>query len=176
MAAATASMKNETVPWWLVLLEGIALLILGFLFLSSPAKTAIVVTQVLGIYWLIAGIFKIIAIFIDSSMWGLKLFAGVLGIIAGLIVLDNTFIAPLVVGSVLVIVLGIEGIIFGVVGVVQAFKGAGWGAGILGIVSIIFGALLLANLWAFTFSLPWALGILGIAGGIAAIIMAFKLK
>lgn len=176
MAAATASMKDQSVPWWLVLLEGIALLILGFLFISSPAKTAIVVTQVLGIYWLIAGIFKIISIFIDSSMWGLKLFAGILGIIAGLIVLDNTFIAPMVVGATLVIILGVEGIIFGAVGLWQAFKGAGWGAGILGIISILFGILLLANLWAFTFSLPWALGLLAIVGGIAAIIMAFKLK
>lgn len=174
MTATT--MEQKTLPWWLVLIEGVALLILGFLFITSPAKTSLIATQALGIYWLIAGIFKIIAIFMDSSMWGLKLFAGVLGIIAGLIVLDHTFLAPLVVGNVLVIVLGIQGIILGAVGLFQAFKGAGWGAGILGVISILFGIFLLANLWAFTFSLPWAIGLLAIVGGIAAIVMAFKLK
>jgi uncharacterized membrane protein HdeD (DUF308 family) len=81
-----------------------------------------------------------------------------------------------VVGNALIIVLGIEGIIIGLVSIVQAFKGAGWGAGILGAISILIGIILLANIWLFTFSLPWVLGILAIIGGIVAIIAAFKLK
>ena len=56
------------------------------------------------------------------------------------------------------------------------FKGAGWGVGILGAISILFGILLLANYMKFTISLPWAVGILAIVGGIAAIVMAFRLK
>jgi uncharacterized membrane protein HdeD (DUF308 family) len=175
-ATATTSTQEASVPWWLVLIEGIALLILGIMFITNPGSTTLIAVRILGIYWLIAGIFKIISIFIDSTMWGWKLFAGVLGIIAGIIVLDHPMMAPLAVGATLIIILGIEGIIMGVVGIVQAFRGAGWGAGILGIVSLLFGMLLLANVWAFTFSLPWALGILSIVGGIAAIVMAFRLR
>jgi uncharacterized membrane protein HdeD (DUF308 family) len=164
------------VPWWLVLLEGIALVILGILWLGTPAQTSIVLIQVLGIYWLIGGIFKIIAIFLDSSLWGWKLLAGVLGILAGLVVLNHPFWSPLVVFGTLVIVLGIQGIIYGAVGLYQAFKGAGWGTGILGGLSIIFGIYLLFNIGASTLVVPWVLSIFAIVGGIMSIIVAFRLR
>jgi uncharacterized membrane protein HdeD (DUF308 family) len=178
MTTTTTPMKNEPglIPWWLVLLEGISLVILGLFFLSSPAQTAVIAVQVLGIYWLIAGIFRIISIFIDSSMWGLKLFAGILGIIAGILVLNHPIISTIILAKTIILILGIEGIIFGVIGIVQAFRGAGLGAGILGVVSLLFGALLLANSWGFALSLPWAIGLLAIVGGIASIIAAFRMK
>lgn len=168
--------EGTGIPWWLILIEGVALILLGVLLISNTAVTTVVLVQLIGIYWLIAGIFKIISIFQDNAMWGWKLFAGILGIIAGIIVIRHPLWAPVVAGAALVIVLGIEGIIIGVVGLVQAFKGAGWGAGILGVVSILIGILLLANVWLFTFSLPWVIGILAIIGGIIAIVAAFRLK
>ena len=164
------------VPWWLVLIEGIALVIMGLLLLANPAQTAVILVQVVGLYWLIGGIFKIVSMFLDSSMWGWKLAAGIIGVLAGIIVLNHPLWSPLVVGGTLVIILGIQGIIFGVVGLMEAFKGAGWGAGVLGVVSILFGILFLFNVWAFTFSLPWAIGILALVGGVVAIVGAFKLK
>lgn len=176
MSTTAAKMEKSTLPWWLVLMEGIALLILGFFFLSSPAKTATFVTTVLGVYWLIEGIFRIISIFMDSSMWGLKLFSGLLGIVAGVLVLNHPLISPLVVGATVVIILGVQGIIMGVVGIIAAFKGGGWGAAILGVVSLLFGIFLLTNLWVFTFSLPWAIGLLAIVGGVLAIVAAFRMR
>mgnify|MGYP001825814436 FL=1 len=177
MTATTAEQTEGTqVPWWLVLIEGIALIILGLLLLANPAKTSVIVIQVLGIYWLSVGIIKIVSIFIDSSMWGWKLFAGIVGILAGILILQHPLYAPLLVGAALVIILGIQGLIMGIVGLIQAFQGAGWGVGILGVVSILIGILLLANLWLFTFSLPWVIGILAIVGGIIAIIAAFRVK
>jgi uncharacterized membrane protein HdeD (DUF308 family) len=175
-AQAARPAEPAMVPWWLVLLEGIALVILGILWLGTPAKTSIVLIQVLGIYWLIGGLFKIIAIFLDSSLWGWKLLAGVLGILAGLVVLNHPFWSPLVVFGTLVIILGIQGIIYGVVGLYQAFKGAGWGTGILGGLSVIFGIYLLFNIGASTLVVPWVLSIFAIVGGIMSIIVAFRLR
>ncbi len=177
MAAASVSAKEtNAVPWWLVLIEGIALILLGIFLLTSPGATTLVLVQFLGIYWLVAGIFKIVSMFLDHSMWGWKLFAGILGIIAGIIVLQHPIWSPLVVGSTLVILLGIQGIIYGGIGLWQAFKGAGWGTGILAVLSIIFGIYLLANIGQATLVLPWVVGILAIVGGIAAIVLAFRLK
>ena len=65
MATRTAAQQTPSVPWWLVLLQGIALLILGALLLTNPAMTTIVLIQFLGIYWLVKGIFEIVSIFID---------------------------------------------------------------------------------------------------------------
>ena len=176
----TTNMVSEAeaagVPWWMVLIEGIALIILGLLMLSSPGMTTVILIQFVGIYWLIAGIFKIVSIFMDSSGWGWKLAGGILGIIAGIIVIQHPIWSPFVVGSALVIILGIQGLIIGVIGVIQGFKGAGWGAGILGAVSILFGLLFLFNVGGFTLALPWTIGILALIGGVLAIISAFRLK
>jgi uncharacterized membrane protein HdeD (DUF308 family) len=176
----TTTMVNQAdtagVPWWLVLIEGIALIVMGLLLLASPGMTTLILVQFIGIYWLVAGIFKIVSIFLDSSGWGWKLAGGMLGILAGLIVLQHPLWSPLVIGNVLVIILGIQGIIVGVVGLIQAFKGAGWGSGILGVISILFGLLFLFNVWTFTFSLPWAIGLLALVGGVLAIVAAFRLK
>jgi uncharacterized membrane protein HdeD (DUF308 family) len=174
--AQVSRADSQGVPWWLVLLEGISLIILGILLLLKPGMTTIVFIQFLGIYWLVAGLFKIISIFLDSSMWGWKLFAGILGIIAGIIVLRHPVWSPFVVGATLIIILGIQGIIYGGIGLFQAFKGAGWGVGILGAVSIVFGIYLLANLQAATLVLPWVVGVLAIVGGIAAIVVAFRIR
>jgi uncharacterized membrane protein HdeD (DUF308 family) len=176
MSAASVASSEPQVPWWLVLLEGIALLILGILLLANTGMTTVILVQFLGIYWLIAGIFRIISIFLDSSMWGWKLFAGILGIVAGIIVVQHPVWSPLVIGATLVIILGIQGLINGGISIYQAFKGAGWGVGLLGALSVLFGILLLANVWMFAFSLPWVIGILSIIGGIAAIVMAFRLR
>lgn len=176
MTAEAVERGRADFPWWLVLIEGIALVILGILLVIKPGMASLIFVQFLGIYWLIAGIFRIISIFLDRSMWGWKLFAGILGILAGIFVLQYPVWSPVVILSTMVIILGIQGIIYGGIGLFQAFKGAGWGAGILGAVSIAFGIYLLANIGAATLALPWVMGILAIVGGVAAIVMAFRLK
>jgi uncharacterized membrane protein HdeD (DUF308 family) len=171
-------MKEEgfAMPWWLLLLEGIVVLVLGVLLITNPAATTAVLVQVLGIYWLIAGIFRIISIFLDSEMWGWKLFIGVVGILAGVLILQHPIWSTALVPATLVIILGINGLIMGVVELFMAFKGGGWGAGILGVLSILFGIFLMFNPLAGAVALAIVLGIFGIIGGIASIIMAFRIK
>ncbi len=176
MTAASMSRPGPDVPWWLVLLEGIALVILGILLFASPGMTTLILVQFLGVYWFVAGIFKLISIFLDSSMWGWKLLAGILGIIAGVIVIRHPLWSPFVVGTTLVIILGIEGLIMGGVSVYQAFKGAGWGTGLLGALSIVFGLILLVNALLFAVTLPWVIGGFAIVGGLIAIVISFRLK
>ena len=140
--------------------------------------TSVFLVTVLGFYWLIRGIFSLIQIFIGNTgiHWGWLLFGGILGILAGLVVLRHPLYATILVGSVLVIIVAIDGIIMGIVGLVQAFSGAGWGAGILGVLSIIIGAILLVNVWAATAVLPYVLAAFMIVGGIAAIVFSFRLR
>jgi uncharacterized membrane protein HdeD (DUF308 family) len=57
----------------------------------------------------------------------------------------------------------------------QGFSGAGWGTGILGILSIIFGLILIVNPFVAAVGLVLLLAGLAIVGGIAAIIFAFRL-
>ena len=176
MSNALNAPKVKLTPWWLVLIEGILLIILGIFLLTNPASTFVTIIWVLGLYWLVSGIFNIIKIFFDSSMWGWKIFAGIVGIIAGWFLLQNPIAGSVAVSATTVILLGLFGIFIGIVNLIQAFKGAGWGTGILGVISIILGFILLANRFVFTFSLPWTLGILGIIGGIIAIFNSFRIR
>lgn len=168
--------EKAPIPWWLLLVEGIAAVIVGVLLLMNPAKMSVLLIQVLAIYWLLKGIVAIISIFVDSTAWGWKLFVGIVGIIAGYVLIQHPIGGTLTVAVAFTVVLGIQGIIIGIVELIQAFQGGGWGIGILGALSVIIGIWLLANAWAAAAVLPWVLGILAIIGGIFAIIMAFKLK
>ena len=172
----SAAVQERELPWWLVLIEGISLVILGLFLLSKPGMTSVIVVQFLGIYWFISGIFKIISIFVDSELWGWKLFAGIVGIIAGIVVIQHPLWSTAVVGNTLIVLLGIGGIIMGGVSIYQGYKGAGLTTGILGVISLIMGIVLLLNAWAFTISLPWVLGIFALVGGVATIVAAFRLR
>jgi uncharacterized membrane protein HdeD (DUF308 family) len=176
MATTTASASPSPIPWWLVLIQGIAALVIGFFLLTSPAMTTAVLVTFLGLYWFISGIFGIVNIFIDKTAWGWKLFSGILGIIAGVVILQHPLWSTVLVPATLVLLLGIQGIIIGVINLVQAFQGGGWGIGILGVLSILLGFFLAFNPLAGALALPLVLGIFGVIGGIAAIIMAFRLR
>ena len=174
--AVGTSMEESNVPWWLVLLEGIAAIILGALLITNTGRTTVVLIQLLGIYWLLKGIFSIIAIFIDSSQWGWKLFVGILGIAAGILVIGSPIWSTAIVTLTLVLILGINGIIIGIVEIIQAFQGGGWGIGLLGLLSIILGTLLIVHRWSAAAALPWALAIFLLIGGVVAIVAAFRMK
>jgi uncharacterized membrane protein HdeD (DUF308 family) len=177
MSTETVSPFEEVqTPWWLILVEGIVLILTGILFLTYPGISDMVAVRILGLYWLIAGIFKIVGIFIDSARWGWKLIFGVIGIIAGILVLQEPVGMTLIVGNSLIIILGIMGLMMGIVSIIQAVQGAGWGTGLLGVLSIIFGFVLLANSMELTFSLPGTLGILAIIGGLITLFAAFQVR
>jgi uncharacterized membrane protein HdeD (DUF308 family) len=167
---------DTTYPWWLVLLEGIFAAIFGFLLLIAPGSTLVFLVQILGFYLLIYGIFRIVSMFIDSSLWGLKLAVGILGIIAGIAVLEHPLWSAIAVPTYLVYIIGFLAILQGIVGLIQAFRGGGWGAGILGILAIIFGIILVLNPLIGVVALPFLLGGFMLAGGIAAVIASFNLR
>ena len=178
MTSETASVEAQAgeQPWWLVLLEGIALIIVGILLLVSTQKTLVILVQFIGIYWLIKGIFNIISIFVDHTAWGWKLFIGIVGIMAGLVILQHPLWSAVLVPSVTVWILGIYGIFAGIAGIIRAFQGAGWGVGVLGAVGIVLGIFLLANTIVSAVLLVFMTAIVAIIGGVAAIFAAFRLR
>jgi uncharacterized membrane protein HdeD (DUF308 family) len=170
------AMGRSTIPWWLVLIQGIAAIIIGILLLTNPAATTVIIIQMLGIYWLIAGIFGIVAIFIDRSGWGWKLFSGIIGILAGIAIIQHPWWSAVLVPTTLVLVMGIFGVIIGITNLIQAFRGGGLGIGILGAVSILIGLWLAFNPLAGALALPFVVGIFAVAGGISALIAAFRMR
>ena len=176
MSTSALDFETQEFPWWIPLLQGIASVVFGLLLLFVREEFLSLIVILLGLYWLISGLFHIISIFIDSSAWGWKLFIGILGILAGLIVIQHPLWGSIFLPALAAILLGIQGLIVGVISLIFAFKGGGWGSGILGVVSIIIGLLLLFNAAVAGQLLVILLGVVMIIGGIAAIIFAFRMK
>lgn len=168
--------QAKLVPWWVMLIEGIAAIIIGILLLINPGITMVVLVQFLGFYWLFVGIIDIVRMFLDTSMWGWKLFSGIIGILAGITIIQYPLWSSLLVPTVMVWIFGFIGIVIGIIGLIQAFQGAGWGAGILGVLSIIFGVLFLTHALGASFALPFIFGILAIVGGLASLVTAFQMR
>ncbi len=179
MATKTATvLEVQGFPWWVVLVEGIFALIFGILLITAPVSASLFLVTVLGFYWLIRGIFSIIEIFLPNrtTHWGWLLFMGILGIAAGMVVLRNLVGATLVVATFVVVFLAVDGLIMGILGLIRAFTGGGWGPGIMGILTIIIGIFLLINVFSAVQALPIVLGAFMIVGGIVAIFYSFRIR
>lgn len=187
MSAATAapsatSFENKGRPWWMMLIEGIALTIIGAVLLWAPAKTAaatwVLIVTFLGIWWIVRGILDIVSIFIDKSAWGWKLFMGIISLIAGGYIVMYPIAAAVVVPQVFALVLGIWGLVQGIVMLMLAFRGGGWGPGILGVLAILFGIFLIGNYGDFGMALAfvWAAAVLALVGGIVIIVQSLRTR
>jgi uncharacterized membrane protein HdeD (DUF308 family) len=115
-----AGSRGEALPWGLVLVEGIVVALFGLILLVAPGASLFFLVLLLGIYLFIAGIFRIIGIFLDSSSWGWKLAAGILCLIAGLVVLSNPLLSTTLTSTGLVIFVGFLVMLQGAAGLVVA--------------------------------------------------------
>jgi uncharacterized membrane protein HdeD (DUF308 family) len=167
--------QDTLVPWWLVLLEGIASLVIGGYLLFRPAETTIILVQLLGIYWLFTGIFTLVALVMDrtDALW--KLFSGLIGVLAGIAVLSAPLISALIVPTTMVLIIAILGICFGFISLFWSLK-LGIGHAIAGVLSIIFGAAIIVAPVIGILMLVYLIGILSVIGGLGAVAMAFKMK
>ncbi len=163
-------------PWWALLIQGIAALVIGLLLLAYPARTTVTLIYFVGWWWLISGIFDLISLFWSRVMWGWKVFSGILGIIAGAYIVEHVLLGTAIVLGTVTLLLGINGMIIGVIDIVKAFQGAGWGKGLLGVLSFVLGAVIAFRFAEFAVVLPWVWGILGVGFGLAAIIMSFRVR
>jgi uncharacterized membrane protein HdeD (DUF308 family) len=163
-------------PWWLLLIQGIIALILGSFLIVYPIKTLSVIIWFLGFYWFFSGMVTLFTAFVDSRDRGWKILLGILGIILGLLILAYPLYSTLVVPFVFTVMVGVFALVYGFIALYGGFTGKGWGVGILGLLSIFFGILILANPVAATIAVPFVFGIFGIVFGFAAIVGSFFLR
>ena len=171
------SIADDLAPMkWLIVIQGVAGIILGLLLLTAPGISSLVLVQFLALYWLVSGIIGLVSLIWDRTQWGWKVFGGVLGVVAGTAVLRHPMYATVLVGATLVVFMGILALVFGVMNLVRAFSaGGGWGMGLLGALDVIIGFFLIVNPLAGAAALPIVLGAFILFGGIASIIMAWRM-
>jgi len=176
MATAIAH-KDQSSVWWVFLLEGIASLIFGGLLIVHPAATLVALVIFLGFYWLFVGVLELVRVFVDRSVpWYWSLLIGVLGIVAGIIVLNHPIFAAIVLPTAIVVWLGVLGLVIGVFAIIGGFTGGGIGSFIFGVINFVIGLILLGSPMVAALAVPLVFGILLLIQGVVLIIWAFRVK
>ncbi|MGY8667840.1 HdeD family acid-resistance protein [Bradyrhizobium sp. UFLA05-109] len=174
-------MRSLADNWWLLLLRGIAAIAFGVLAFSWPGLTLVTLTLLWGAYALMDGVIAIWAAFNASGgdagpRWWLGL-SGLAGILAGVVTFYYTGATTLV----LLMFIAVWAIIIGALQI--------WGAIALrkvlqhewllilnGVLSIAFGAVLLAQPGAGALGLVWTIAWYAIFFGCLYVALAFRLK
>jgi uncharacterized membrane protein HdeD (DUF308 family) len=131
----------------------------------------------LGFYWLIMGILALVRVFVDRSVpWIWSLLIGIVGILAGIFVMKHPLLAALTVPTAIVIILGVQGLIMGVLEIIGGFKGGGIGSFILGVIYVLVGLLLLGSPLAAALAVPLVFGALLLVQGVGLIVLAFRVR
>jgi uncharacterized membrane protein HdeD (DUF308 family) len=78
--------------------------------------------------------------------------------------------------TLLIIILGVQGLILGVLEIIGAFKGGGIGSFILGIINLLVGLVLLSSPVLAAFAFPIVFGVLLLVEGLGLTIWAFRVR
>lgn len=165
--------------WWLVLLRGICAIIFGLLTFIWPAGTLLTLVLLYGAYAFVDGVFALGAAFMGGGpapRWWLVV-VGVLGIAAGL----ATFFWPGMTTLVLLFFIAGWAIAIGVmqiVGAIQLRKEIDneWMLAASGIISVVFGFVLIAQPATGALSLVLVIGCYAVLYGILLMSFALRLR
>jgi uncharacterized membrane protein HdeD (DUF308 family) len=176
LATGTVPRQIGMVHWGLVLVEGIAAVIIGTLLFLAPQATVELVLRLFGLYWLVVGVLKIVSACTAPDDRGLKISMGVVGIFGGIIVIRHPLWLAVGMSAMLAVLLGAAGVVIGVLSLWLAFRSGGWGAAIGGVLSLLFGLLVLVN--PPMTSIGWVYLYAGVSliGGSVAIVLAFVIR
>jgi uncharacterized membrane protein HdeD (DUF308 family) len=159
-------------PWWLALIQGIALIVIGVMFFTAPGETTAALVVFLGIYLLVSGIMNLIGLLMDRTRWGLRLGSGILGVIAGLAIIRHPLWSAILVPGTLVIVVGGLGLASGILEAIRSFVERRWSGVVLGGAVALLGLAFVMNPLVGVAALPWVFGFLALIGGTVSIAVA----
>jgi uncharacterized membrane protein HdeD (DUF308 family) len=169
-----------TRSWWLLALRGVAAILFGVIAFIWPGMTLIGLTFLFGVYALVNGVLAFWAAYNAPkgyARFGGLIFEGVLSVAAGVL----AFIWPGLTALSLQFIIGIWAIINGVVEIAAAIRlrkviANEWWLVLAGIVSVLFGLLILARPGAGALALVWWIGTFAIVFGALLIALSFRMR
>lgn len=165
--------------WWLLLLRGIVAILFGLLALGWPGISLLILITVYGVYALADGLFALTAAFRHGAVaprWWL-IFIGIVGLTAGYLVLTR----PIMTAIILLTFIGLWCVVRGVLEIVGAIQlrreiDNEWMLIVHGIISVLFGVLVLAWPGLGALAVLWGIGIYAVVAGVLLIGFALRLR
>lgn len=181
------TMLDDAPAWGFVLLQGILILMLGMLILSRPIASTFVLVQVMGLFWLIDGMISIFQSIFSKNLTrgrGWTMFSGIIGVLAGLVVLNNQVAAAIITPAILLYMVSF---VFMFQGIIKMFLGwrvgggdkfeRSWGSFFAGVFYLALGVALIGMpLITGLATVVLTIGWLAMFAGFFMIISSFQLK
>ena len=166
--------------WWVLALRGALGILFGIGAFVWPGATLAALILVFGAYVFVDGVFAVVAgigMRRQLSLWWLVVLEGVTGIGLGLL----TFRSPDTTALVLLTLIAAWSIVTGIFEIVTALRiraliANEWLMILSGVVSIVFGALLIAQPGAGAIAIVWLLGAYALLFGILTLMFALRLR
>lgn len=166
--------------WQAIALRGAAALVFGLLFLIWPRPSLLTLVYIFGIFVLVDGVFSLVSGIRQPEGrgvdWGLVIL-GLVGIAAGI----ATFIWPGITGLILLLIIGSWAAALGLVEIIIGFEWRreipdAWLLILTGIVSVIFGLVVLFAPRIGALALATFIGFFAVVYGVLHLIVAFRLR
>jgi uncharacterized membrane protein HdeD (DUF308 family) len=173
-------LSSLTNNWWMAALRGALAVVFGVIAFAMPGVTFEALVLLFGAYMFIDGIlmfsFGLMAAG-DGGQWWPLVLGGILGIGLGVL----TFARPDAVGLALVYVVGFWAIVTGLLEIVGAIRlrdyiSGEWMMGLSGVLSMVFGVLVLAQPNSGAIALVYLFGFYAILAGASQIALGFRLR
>ena len=166
--------------WWAVVLRGVVALVFGVMTIFNPALTVAVLVLLFGAYAVVNGLFTIIQAVANrhgERHWAALVVSGILSVALGLL----TFFMPGVTGIVLLYLIAAWAIIVGVTEIMTAIRlrkvvTGEWLLILAGVVSVLFGVLLIVFPGAGAIAVALWIGTYAIVLGVLLIALGFRLR
>ncbi|TYL99159.1 HdeD family acid-resistance protein [Bradyrhizobium rifense] len=179
-AETTSASENLAQNWWLFLLRGILGILFGVVALIFPGPTMLSLVLLFSAYTLVDGVAGIIsavrAIRRKEERWGWLIFEGAVNIAVAIL----AFLWPGMTVLAFVLLVAAWAIVSGALMTAAAFRlnvsHGRWWLVLGGLLSVGYGALLVATPLIGAIVLTWWMGAYAIAFGVALVILSFKLK
>jgi uncharacterized membrane protein HdeD (DUF308 family) len=166
--------------WWMLAIRGAAALLFGILALAWPGLTLLVLVALFAAYALITA-----AVYISAGVknretdkgWWMLVLLGLVGVAAGGIAIFY----PLVTALVLVLLMGANAIVTGILDLAIAIRlrkelRGEWMLVLAGIVSIVFGVLVFLFPGAGALAMVWMVSFYAMLTGVLLLALAFRMK
>lgn len=157
-------MENTSAPhaagriWYVI--GGIFSILVGFYAIGRPGLAAVAITQVIGMFAFVSGIFLLAAALFGNARQHrvLDFFSALLRLVVGVLLLTNVIQGVLALTLLLGAVFVVEGVHGAVLGFKLRGKNPAWGWIVFnGVISLVLGVMLLAK---FPSTAVWAIGLL----------------
>ncbi|MEN6583268.1 MAG: HdeD family acid-resistance protein [Armatimonadota bacterium] len=162
--------------WWTLETRGIIALLFGIIAIALPGMTLLALLILFGVYAIVDGLISLVAAFTTRRWWP-YLLIGFVGLAAGIVAFaypGRTLLTLLYIIAVWAVVVGLAQIAHAFAGQIVAGSRFMWG--VSGVLSVLFGIVLIASPISGLLSVVWLIGFFALVYGFSLIALGFELR